>query len=396
MDAGAPAARLAPDLAPSAHYTVSSAVRCKECHAPIVDEWRASAHAHAASAPLYALGRGQATSAAACDRCHAPFAGHTEADDPVPSEGVTCDVCHAVAAVDEARTGGAFTLKTEDNVKYGTLCDAAAHYFHKMGCSPLHDEGRFCAACHLLYQRTGSVEIPVFTEYEEWKQGPWADQKDCQGCHMPGRAGIAATGAKKRDEVAHHGDFGLDDGLRRRAVAMSVQLAATADGVRADVELHNEGAGHRVPTGMPGRQLVLALRTVASDGHVVDEKERVYQRALVDASDRPAPFWRAVRMAGDDRLGPREKRVETIELRGAPGAKLEARLVWRALDPRITAALGLPAAPLLPPAGELVARDAKGAVTVEILREARLPLPAAGRTAPRVTVAAPRPARGHR
>ena len=303
-----------------------SAVRCRECHEAIDDEWRTSAHSHAASAPLYVAAKKSAgKEGATCDHCHSPFASSAEPDDPVLTEGVTCDVCHTINAVEDKKSGGAFTLKTEDNIKYGTLCDAVPHYFHKMGCSPLHTEGKFCAGCHYYYRG----EVPVFTEYEEWKNGPYSNQ-DCQSCHMPGTARLAASGGAVRPGIGMHDDFGANRELRRRALTGTVEITSDKSGVaHVVVDLVNERAGHFVPSGMPGRQLVLNVMTPAMSRH--GEEVRFFDRVLVDAKGAPAPFWSAVSVAKDTRIAPKAKRTSTVELDAPVGSVIRVSVFWRSL-----------------------------------------------------------------
>ncbi len=161
----------------SAALFVSPSLRCEECHGRIFGEWKLSAHAQAERSTLYQAMRSKAESAEAsgCDRCHAPLAAVAPS---VAGEGVGCDTCHSIRQADARVEGGGYVLSLTDNVKYGPLCDAKAHYFHKMGCSPLHNESMLCAGCHLWYRRSGAegdrvgTEVPVFTEYHEWAKSP--------------------------------------------------------------------------------------------------------------------------------------------------------------------------------------------------------------------------------
>jgi hypothetical protein len=165
-----PPAPAAPDAAAALPALfVSSALRCGECHEHAEREWRRSAHARAASEPLYQAMRAE-PGAEGCDRCHAPLAAALGPGDAVTAEGVTCDVCHTIDRVELGQKGAIFALRLDGNVKFGPLCDARDQYFHRMGCSPLHREAIFCAACHT--HREG--DLPVYTEYQEWRDGPYA------------------------------------------------------------------------------------------------------------------------------------------------------------------------------------------------------------------------------
>jgi hypothetical protein len=327
--------------------TTFSAQRCGECHYLMHDEWTPSAHAQAARSPGYTAMRAAADrqlhgAGASCDRCHAPLRSHTDARDPAAEEGVTCDVCHTIRTVEARRAGAGFTLVTDDNVRSGPLCDARDHYFHRMGCSPLHTEARFCAGCHLYYEKRGATELPIYTEYEEWQASPYAGAGEaCQTCHMPDSRDEVARGSPPRDGVPHHGFLGSDSKLRRRAMTLKLEVAERDGHLQVTVALANKRGGHRVPTGLPERRLVLRVRTVDVAGAEFARAERVYGRVLADDAGQPAPSFAATRVASDNRLMPRENRLETFELDGPPGGEVRASLAWQPVAPDIARRIGM-------------------------------------------------------
>lgn len=272
--------------------------------------------------------------------CHAPL--RDKVADPLAKEGVTCDVCHTIREVGVAREGGVFRLGLEDNIKYAQYCDAKSHYFHRMGCSPVHEESRFCAACHLLYRRVeGGAELPVFTEYDEWLSGPYAAAgTDCQACHMPGGRAEVAAGSPPREGVTHHGFLAADGGLRRRALRLKAAFAEGTTTLAVSVWLKNEGAGHYVPTGMPGKRLILRVRTEDAEGREVARAERSYGRVLVDETGQEVPFYAAVRLAQDTRLAPKEVRTERFELLAPPRGQVHVEVLWRGIEVAVARALG--------------------------------------------------------
>jgi hypothetical protein len=324
--------------------STSPARRCGECHGALEDEWRESAHRRAEISPAYVAMSGRAHDDT-CQTCHAPIARFVGADSPMRGEGVTCDACHAMRAADATKTGGTFTLELGDNTKYGPLCDAKNHYFHKVKCSPLHGQARQCGACHLLWRPIdGGAPLPVFTEYEEWAASSFGGiGVECQDCHMPGTAGELAVGAGKRPAVSHHGFMGSTD-LRKRAVDWSVVVSGDDRAIHAAVTLKNVGAGHSIPTGIPGRRLTLRARVVDS-ARVESEDERTYARIVVDESGVEVPFYLAVRVASDNRLPAGETRTETFDLAAAGPGRLELELVETAMSPAQRAELALPAEP---------------------------------------------------
>jgi hypothetical protein len=317
---------------------VRPAIRCAECHGKAHGEWQGSGHAQAAQTPTYQAMRAQAPPSIRCEPCHAPLTGRVAVDDPVVREGVTCEVCHSVTSVDDR--AGPFTMALGQNVELGPICDAKDHYFHKMGCSPLHGEARFCAGCHVL--RLGSV--PVLTDYDEWREGPYGDLLDCLDCHMPGTTAEVAEGSPPRAGVSHHGFRGRDGELYRRSLVGTVAVGRVVGGLSVEVRVRNVNAGHLVPGGLPGRQVVVRAIGLDAGGAEVVRAERIFERRLVDEEGRVVPFYRAVREAADNRLRPKEERVERLVLASPRAETVRLEVVRRELAPEITRAAGLPAA----------------------------------------------------
>jgi hypothetical protein len=305
-----------------------SSVRCSECHSKIASDWKGSAHARAATSPAYLAMRGDDAS---CDRCHAPLTPYVEAGLPVIREGVTCEACHAIPEVTVSPTEGmaTWTMKIADNVKFGPLCDATGHYFHRSKCLPLFSESRYCASCH----HWSAGALPIFTEYAEWTAS--RVDADCQDCHMPGDRHEVARGFNERG-VPHHGFRGKEGELRRRALTAQLTVSLEGESLRVAVELKNARAGHHVPAGLPGRQLVLRARVVDAQGKELAAQERVYARVLVDDTGAEVPFPKATKEGSDTRLAAGETRTETLELRPAAGTHVEVELKWRALSPALS------------------------------------------------------------
>lgn len=378
--AAAPPVDLAamPDLA-EPPIPVVSALRCEECHGKIAARWRVSAHARADRAPLYTAMLAKAGEGAGCARCHAPFVGHAEASEPGAHEGVNCDTCHSIAKVDATRAGAGFSLQTRDNVKFGPLCDAKDHYFHKMGCSPLHGEAQLCAACHLYYRTVRGGELPVFTEYEEWRDGPVAeDGIECQSCHMPAVRGLeVARGWKPARPFGHdHGLLQPDGKLRTAALKLRLEVSPADGGsVHVAATVSNVGAGHAVPSGMPGRRVVLRLVCRDKDGRVEGRAEREYARVLADDSGRERPFYAATHVVSDERIAPRASRSESFALAATQPGVVEVQLVWREMPDAWRGELGV------------------DSVSEQVLLQAKVPFtvvpPGAHAAAPRIVTLEP-------
>jgi len=288
-----------------------------------------------------------------CARCHQPLLGQAPPSEPAVAEGVTCDVCHTMREVEPGASRSTFVLDVSNNVKYGPRCNLEAHYFHDMGCSPLHETAEQCAACH-NWKRTlaSGAELPVLTSYADWLASPYPGEgKQCQDCHMPGQSAILAEGSPEREDVPHHGLLGAEGQLRKRAVGLSAHVEDAGPAVKAAITIINRGAGHYVPTGLPARRLVLRVSTRASDGSVVKEREQSFGRILVDDEGNEVPFYAATRVADDSRIGPRQERVVEVLLDAPRAGELRVELIWRPFSPAIAKALALAE----PPADELLA-----------------------------------------
>ncbi len=328
----------------------SPAVRCNECHEKMVKEWKTSAHARAFKSPIYTAMRAHAekaglSAAKQCDRCHAPLAAFVGVPKGTVEEGVTCDVCHTLKAVEPIPAGAALALEVNDNVKYGPLCDAKAHYFHKMGCSPLHKTATLCGGCHLYYHEVGAGRtVPVLTEYEEWRNET-AHSKDaapCRACHMPYATAEVAKGSAKRKNVPHHGLLGPKGDLFQEAVSLVVKLSEAGDALQVETELTNDGAAHAVPAGLPGRRLILRARSLDADGAVLDRKEIEYGRIHKDATGAEVPFFLAV-TTEDRRLRPDVTDKQKLTLARKAAGTVEISLIRRALSTRLAERLGVSA-----------------------------------------------------
>jgi len=289
---------------------VHGAGRCGECHEKMFDEWEVSAHAKSATSARYKAAVADANDPA-CVRCHVPLADALP-HDIVTSEGDTCDVCHTMKDVVPTKDGGTFTLAIDDMVKFGPRCDLKDHYFHRMGCSPVHEEATICGACH-WWEPKG---VPVFTEYADWKAGPDSN-KPCQDCHMPSSKAAIATGSPARTGVPHHGLLGIAGDLRSRALALEVATKLEAGKTVVDVALTNSGAGHPVPAGLPERRIVVHVKALDAAGTEVGSETRSLGRVLVDASGKEVPFWRAVKVGSDTRIAPGATWKETFALPAA-------------------------------------------------------------------------------
>jgi hypothetical protein len=109
-----------------------------------------------------------------------------------------------------------------------------------------------------------------------------------------------------------------------KALDVSVRPERQGDTLVLGVTLTNTGAGHALPTGMPGRRVLLAVHVRTSDGKTFDD-ERVYGKRFTDAAGKDlvrdsAYFAKGVRLVSDTRIKADERRSEEFAFPVAAGA----------------------------------------------------------------------------
>jgi hypothetical protein len=298
-------------------------------------DWRGSAHARAATSPVYAAMRAAATAPGTCARCHEPLAAHAPGS-AAAREGVTCDVCHTIEQVAVGAATSQVSLQVEQPVRRGPFCQLEDHYFHRMGCSPLHETSALCAGCHHLLE-----PLPIYTSYQEWQGSRYAREGvQCQDCHMPEARGSIAEGAPERDGIGHHGMLGIG-ALRAGAMTLELTGAGTADGAAISVTavVANRGAGHHLPTDMPGRRLVLRVTVLDEAGHEVARAEELFGRVMLDAHGAPVPHVRAVAAGPDTRIAAGASATRVFLLAAPAAGRVRAELLRRPLDHDVARAI---------------------------------------------------------
>jgi hypothetical protein len=323
---------------------------CGNCHGEIYREWAASGHARSAQGKhfrnLYEgtdwngkAGVGWSLLAqnpdgeGVCASCHAPTAGigaNLSRVEGVAALGVHCDYCHKISGVGDGiigRTHGRFNFDllrpAEGQLFFGPLDDVDRG---EDAYSPLYHDSKYCASCH-----EGNVfGVHVYSTYSEWlDSAARRESKQCQDCHMkptgvltniaPGKVGI------ERDPktLSNHRFFaGSQEEMLRTCLKLTVRAEQLAAGVRAEIDVRAEGAGHRVPTGFIDRHLLLVVEALDAQGHplaaiagpklpsaatkpLAGQPGKLFAKLLRDYSGHsPAPFWRADPEPDDTRLTP--------------------------------------------------------------------------------------------
>ncbi|MBW2454152.1 MAG: hypothetical protein JRI68_06565 [Deltaproteobacteria bacterium] len=247
-----------------------------------------------------------------CGDCHSPattggIPGQIDlaASFGVAFEGVTCDFCHKVRAVDpgpSAGLNGGITLHrpSEDTVIPGQVFDPIIFGPYpdvivpimKGSYSPQHREAGWCASCHehaqdALHPDESIAQpqrfpdgLPIQETYGEYLAWAGSANATCQTCHMlpideeSSTYDISAQGLnpsvnqgwlRELGQVRHHDVPAA--GLA--APSLDLQLAEVGGQLEATVTLTNGAAGHAVPTGEPMRQLIVLVSATNGSGDPV-------------------------------------------------------------------------------------------------------------------------------
>jgi hypothetical protein len=370
---------------------------CGFCHGAIADQWLESRHSIAAvdpwvfdlyngtdadgneAAPGYKL---EHDDAGECGACHAATASWSAGEvvdlNEIPAEhrdGVFCETCHKILDVEPGAgpgVDGSITLWRPGSdfsdgqggywqFAFGPYPNVIGHSMLS-SYSPLFRSARLCAGCHEYTNRNG---VAVMETYSDWLAvGDPEETKPCEGCHMQDAFGIGVEGmewvvedphlrqmsAQRRDpeEIFRHEFFG---GQQWAPFAMELLLEAEQQGDELVVRTTaiNVGANHRVPTGMPFREILLSvvaepatggepLELVSGPaiaprgGDLAGTPGKVFAKSLGDESGALTfAFWDATQILEDNRLAPGER--DESEFRFAiPGgmwASVTARLLYR-------------------------------------------------------------------
>jgi hypothetical protein len=299
---------------------------CRECHSDIFELWKNSLHAQSYENPTFRatfmtikFGCGEVI-AKECLSCHAPMAylaNDLDTGSPAMAEGVSCTFCHSISSVNHGNFDTYYNLDTS-GVMYGPY-EAAGEAGHGTQYLPLYLESELCAGCHEYVNDYG---VGVLETYREWKASPYPDNGvHCQNCHMPimpdlsvaDNCDVTSYYVTAHEFRGGHSDINL-------AYAVTLETEATKRGRKLDVKVKitNAESGHKLPTGIPIRRLVLnvTLRS-AYDSAEVAAVRKVYRKVLTDKygtiiENVPDMFLNATSIYSDNRIAPKETRVEDI------------------------------------------------------------------------------------
>jgi len=321
------------------YFTPSS--ECGNCHSDIYREWKNSLHAQSLKDPIFLNTYKEIENKnekKLCLKCHAPtvlVTGDYSLKKDITREGVTCDFCHSVRGI---KKDNSYELDVGE-VKYGPLpyILETLEIGHKNKYSELHKKSEFCKGCHEFKNKYG---IYVLDTYNEWKKSEYsAKDVQCQNCHMPEDpfSKIVDPEVYPSDKpVTAHKFLGGHSQIRlKEAAEISLFYKVEKNSLVASVYITNKESGHRLPTGIPIRKLILEVSLVDKYGKIVEKKIKVYQRLLADKegkiiTDIKRIFTDAHKVVEDNRIYPKETRREnfTFSLKGEGPFTLRARLKY--------------------------------------------------------------------
>lgn len=318
---------------------------CIECHPDRYEEWTRSTHALAVSDPVFEAAYSRALRSDPqyreyCLGCHSPITRATKDFNLTKSisiEGVTCSFCHSVTGVEKNEY-----IFNQSNPMQGPYSDSKTEA-HKSAYSAELTKSEFCAGCHEF----SINDVPVYETYSEWKESPYAAEgRQCQDCHMEAKRGEAAKNGTIREKVYQHFWYGGHSGLflDKAFDLKEDSIKETGDIVKVTLNITNSNVGHKVPSGFPSRKVVLHFTASDEKGQEIYHEHRVYTKTLVDQyGNEVADFWKAVSISKDNRIKPRESRIEVFEFKMPDSSgkvktkatleyQLEAEIITRSLE----------------------------------------------------------------
>jgi hypothetical protein len=169
---------------------------------------------------------------------------------------------------------------------------------------------------------------------------------------MPSYAGKTAKDGKERPELHAHVFKGGHTEMILKAA--TVQLKSNWKGGPKETldvvaSVSNVGAGHMIPTGVPGIREMWLEVSIWNGSQVAATQKRLFKYELFDREGKPAMPWDAVRFGKDTRIGPKKTRVEqfTFKLTNSKDVRVEAKLLERLVSEQAAQYAGVPVAPAM-------------------------------------------------
>lgn len=308
---------------------------CGQCHQEIYKNWKNSLHALSFQDPIFytaylgAIKTSPYKAKKTCLKCHAPIAflqNDFDLKKDNSREGVSCDFCHRIKNIN---LGSHFPFSiTTDNTKFGPFKNRKSPV-HKTSYSPLHKSSLLCAGCHEYRNEKG---VHILSTYSEWKESFYAKNNiNCQECHMPAVKGKIVSEKIKPvsdERINLHevsGGHSIDQ-LKKAVRVEIIDVQRNRDNLIVRVKISNIGSGHKVPTGLPTRKLILSFEA-KTPRSVLYKEERTYQKVLVNSKNEiiehdPDLFLRSENIFSDNRIAPKEERIETFTFSAPDNEKI--------------------------------------------------------------------------
>ncbi len=303
--------------------SIAASKNCKECHEEIYNHWKNAMHSMSIEDPIFKASYMEAYFKTAgeakfnCLRCHAPIAflnNDYDLKKKITKEGVNCDFCHSIKEVNLDNKDNPFELEIGE-IKRGPLSDVESPA-HKTKSSALFKSSELCAGCHEYTNRNG---VKVLGTYSEWRASPYAEEgTHCQNCHMPlipGKIVKSEIKSSNRKQINLHAiSASRSTEQLRKALKVEIREINKEEGVvEVVVGVINVGSGHMVPTGIPSRKLILLVELKTPNEYF--SQQRIYQKIMLDETGKEVKkeyefFLKAAQVSFDNRLRPRETRVE--------------------------------------------------------------------------------------
>lgn len=306
---------------------ISSATECGKCHQDIYATWTNSLHARATDNPVFWTAllevfykKGE-SARKTCFACHSPIASWNldyELKNSLTREGINCDFCHTISEALPPGNSGPRYRHEWGLVKQGPLKNAVSPV-HATRFNALFSHSRICGGCHQYENPDGVRLIETFSE---WQASPYpARNIHCQNCHMRKVAGkIVSEKILKtpgREISTHDIAVGHSLSLREKSFKLEIkEIRVHRRKVEVTVDLTNQGAGHKIPTGLPSKKIILQVSLKSGGGGYTQIQTKVYQKKLVDRNGNPVltdadlMMEEGLRIASDNRIAPLETRRE--------------------------------------------------------------------------------------
>ena len=151
---------------------------------------------------------------------------------------------------------------------------------------------------------------------------------------MPAYSGKTAEEGKERPELHAHVFMGGHTEMIRKAASLNLKSnwkAGRKELLDVTVLVANVGAGHMIPTGVPGIREMWLQVSVLNGSQVAATQKRSFMLEVFDDAGKPAMPWDAVRVGKDTRIGPKKTRVEqfVFKLTNTADVRVEAKLLER-------------------------------------------------------------------